>query len=162
MSVQTQIDRIAAAKASIAGAITDKGVSVPASAKIDELAGYVAQIEVGIKVRLLWENDSPGTFAAQTLALGLDAYDMYVIITAHTSDAAETVSHITPAGYGTSLQSIGSIVGSAYVGSSTTGLAVRNVTYSAGSLVFGDTMIVDQVNNDYVIPLYVYGITGVA
>lgn len=44
MSVQTQIDRLTAAKADIKAAITGKGVAVPDAAALDELGGYIAQI----------------------------------------------------------------------------------------------------------------------
>lgn len=47
MSVQSEINRIDGAKDDIRAAIIAKGVEVPASAKIDEMATYVAQIQTG-------------------------------------------------------------------------------------------------------------------
>lgn len=45
MSVQTQIDRLEAAKAALVSAITAKGVAVPAPVLLDDLAGYVEKIQ---------------------------------------------------------------------------------------------------------------------
>ncbi len=50
MSVQTQIDRLAAAKAAIVAAIIAKGVSVPSSALLDALDAYITAIETGADV----------------------------------------------------------------------------------------------------------------
>ena len=47
MSIKSEIDRIKEARASISLAIRNKGVSVPATAKIDSLASYVSAIETG-------------------------------------------------------------------------------------------------------------------
>lgn len=47
MSVQSQIDRIAAAKASIVAAIEGKGVTVPDGAKLDALAALIEAIQAG-------------------------------------------------------------------------------------------------------------------
>lgn len=46
MSVQGEITRLETAKAAIAGAITDKGVDVPADARLDDMAQLVAEIPV--------------------------------------------------------------------------------------------------------------------
>ncbi len=45
MSIQTQLDRLNNVKNSIKTAITDKGVDVPANAKLDKCAEYISQIE---------------------------------------------------------------------------------------------------------------------
>lgn len=45
MSVKSQIDRLSTAKTNIKSAISNKGVSVPSTAKLDELPDYVDQIE---------------------------------------------------------------------------------------------------------------------
>lgn len=50
MSVQTQIDRLTAAKSAIVAAIAAKGVSVPSSALLDALDAYIAAIETGADV----------------------------------------------------------------------------------------------------------------
>lgn len=47
MTIASEITRISNAKTSIKSAIGDKGVSVPASAKIDAYPSYIAQIETG-------------------------------------------------------------------------------------------------------------------
>ena len=47
MSLQSEINRIEDAKGDIRNAISEKGVSIPTSAKIDEYASYVSQIPVG-------------------------------------------------------------------------------------------------------------------
>lgn len=165
MSVQEQITRISAAKTDIAAAITAKGVSVPATAKLDALAGYVAQISIGASFALLWSNPTPtATFAPQTLALSLGDYDMYLLVARHSTAIEGTVSVMTPTGCSARLQSIGaSEVGSAVVDAAPVGYwtAMRTAAYSDGSLVFTDAVFSAVVNNDYIIPLYVYGIKGV-
>lgn len=47
MSISTQINRIKAAKTAIITAIKGKGVTVPSTATIDDLSGYVEQIQTG-------------------------------------------------------------------------------------------------------------------
>lgn len=47
MSVQAQIDRIAAAKSDIVASIAGKGITVPAGTKIDGLYAYVDAIQTG-------------------------------------------------------------------------------------------------------------------
>lgn len=44
MSIQTQIDRLQDAKSSLKAAISEKGVTVPDSASLDDYASYVSQI----------------------------------------------------------------------------------------------------------------------
>lgn len=48
MSLQSEITRIEDAKGDIRNAISEKGVSVPTSAKIDEYASYISQIQAGV------------------------------------------------------------------------------------------------------------------
>lgn len=45
MSIKTEITRITNAKTAIKDAITAKGVTVPSAASIDDMAGYIGQIE---------------------------------------------------------------------------------------------------------------------
>ena len=47
MSVQTQIDRISGAVSDALAALTEKGVTVPAGTKVDDLASLIAAIEAG-------------------------------------------------------------------------------------------------------------------
>lgn len=47
MSIKTEITRITNAKAAIKTAIAAKGVTVPSSASIDDMATYISQIEGG-------------------------------------------------------------------------------------------------------------------
>ena len=47
MSVQSEIDRIAGAKSDISTAITNKGVTVPSGAKLDEMAALIDSISGG-------------------------------------------------------------------------------------------------------------------
>lgn len=47
MSIQTEINRLKQAKASLIAQIEDKGVSVPADASLDDLAALVAAITGG-------------------------------------------------------------------------------------------------------------------
>lgn len=47
MSIQDEVSRLNAAKSGLAGAITAKGVTVPAEAKLDDYAALVEQIQAG-------------------------------------------------------------------------------------------------------------------
>lgn len=47
MSLQTELDRIEGAKADIAAAIIEKGVTVPATTKLDGMAALISSIEAG-------------------------------------------------------------------------------------------------------------------
>lgn len=47
MSVQTQIDRISGAVSAALAALTEKGVTVPAGTKVDDMATLIAAIEAG-------------------------------------------------------------------------------------------------------------------
>ena len=47
MSVQTQIDRISGAVSAALTALTEKGVTVPAGTKVDDLAALISGIEAG-------------------------------------------------------------------------------------------------------------------
>lgn len=47
MSVQSEVSRLNAAKSDLASAITAKGVTVPAEAKLDDYAALVEQIQAG-------------------------------------------------------------------------------------------------------------------
>lgn len=158
MSIQEQITRISNAKTDIAAAITAKGVSVPATAKLDTLAGYVAQIDTGP----LWTNPSPAaTFAAQTVALSLGDYDRYLVIAATSAEETDgAVSIMAATGSSTQLRGVVfSAAGTGEVGTAVVYMeALRPVEYSGGSLVFGDATSGGEVINDHIIPLYVYGI----
>ena len=67
MSVQTQIDRIEAAKEAIAAAIAEKGVTVPAGAKIDDMAPFIDGISSGT-------DTSDATATANDIIAGKTAY----------------------------------------------------------------------------------------
>lgn len=67
MSVQTQIDRITAAKMDIATAISNKGVVVPTDTKIDSLAPLINSIETG--------GGSGGGVAVETCTVTIDHMD---------------------------------------------------------------------------------------
>lgn len=45
MSIKTEITRITNAKTAIKNAIAEKGVTVSSTASIDDMAGYIGQIE---------------------------------------------------------------------------------------------------------------------
>lgn len=53
MSIQTQIDRIAAAKTAIKTAIENKGVAVPNTTKLDGFAPLIANITSGISLKIV-------------------------------------------------------------------------------------------------------------
>lgn len=48
MSIQSEINRLTAAKSDIATAITNKGVAVPSGTKIDGMAGLITDIQTGV------------------------------------------------------------------------------------------------------------------
>lgn len=158
MSVQSQLNRIKGAKADIINKITAKGVTVPETEKIDAMAGYIAQINTGP----LWTNPSPGAaFTAQTVPLSLGEYGRYLVIAATSAEKTDgAVSIMAATGSGTQLRcGLYSRVGSAVVGTAAAFMeALREVEYSGGSLVFGDATDGDRVLNNYLIPLYIYGI----
>lgn len=158
MSVQSQLNRIRGAKADIINEITAKGVAVPETEKIDALAGYIAQINTGP----LWTNPSPGeAFTAQTVALFPGEYGRYLVIAATSAEKTDgAVSIMAATGSGAQLRCVlYSRVGSAVAGAAVTFAEVlREVEYSGGSLVFGDATDGDRVINNYLIPLYVFGV----
>lgn len=49
MSIQHEIERLQNAKAKIIAALTEKGVTVPTGAMMDELAGLIENIDTGIE-----------------------------------------------------------------------------------------------------------------
>lgn len=53
MSIQSEITRLSGAKSDIADAIEGKGVTVPSTAKLDEYATLVSQIDMGTKMVVL-------------------------------------------------------------------------------------------------------------
>jgi len=67
MSIQTQIDRLASAKAAIGSAISGKGVTVPSEAKLDDMAALVATIPTGL-------DTSDATATANDIEQGKTAY----------------------------------------------------------------------------------------
>lgn len=164
MEVLDELNRIVGAKDSLIGAIEAKGVSVPDSAQIDELPGYIAQIDTGIKLVKLWTNPDPGSaFTAQTLALSLGSYDMYVVSAARSITDAVRVSSMVKVGESVSLQVAGETrVGEAVAGKSYVGfwMATRQVTYSGGSLIIADASISGSTENDFIVPVAIYGIKG--
>lgn len=51
MSIQTEVNRIKTAKADIVQAIRDKGVTVPTTAKVGDLATYISSIKTGADIK---------------------------------------------------------------------------------------------------------------
>ena len=81
MSVQSEIDRIEQAKADIKEAIVKKDVTVPANAKIDNMAVYINRIQVGGTCRSFTTGAVSQTQqnANYTIDTGLDSVGYFVI-----------------------------------------------------------------------------------
>lgn len=67
MSIKTEIDRIKQSKADIISALTNKGVTVPSDASIDDLSALVEAIEVGSDPVLQTKTATPKT-SSQTIS----------------------------------------------------------------------------------------------
>lgn len=106
------------------------------------------------RISLVWENSAKGdTFESQTLNLGLDEYDMYIVMARHSTTIPGIVSAIGKTGYSLRLMGIG--------GGSTFTESIRSVSYSSGSLTFGNAAFNGATNNNFLIPVFIYGIKGV-
>lgn len=68
MSIQSEINRLTTAKSDIATAIANKGVAVPSGTKIDEMAGLIAGIQVGV-------DTSKDTVTEDVLLFGYTAHN---------------------------------------------------------------------------------------
>lgn len=103
----------------------------------------------------LWKNSAKNSeFAGQTLSLGLSDYDMYIIVYRLSTSIPGTMSNICPTGFTTRM--FGN------PDSSNTSIhPIRSVTCSSGSLKFGDCVANGSTANDYLIPIFIYGIKGV-
>lgn len=108
-----------------------------------------------ITMDLVWENASKtSSFPAQTLALGLQNYDAYMVIARHSTGVGGSVCGINKTGYSIRLTSVGSDP-AGYDEN------IRTATYSGGSLDIGDARHNGAVSNGVVIPIFIYGIKGV-
>lgn len=79
---------------------------------------------------------------------------MYVIIYRLSTSTPGTMSNICPIGYTTRM--IGN-----NTSDSTSNHPIRSVSYSSGSLKFGDCSAGGLTANNYLIPIFIYGIKGV-
>ena len=114
-----------------------------------------AMYDPGAKFELLWENDTPGSaFAAQTIAVDLSGYAEVMVIpifSKSTQNPSPVV--IAPVIDGTVLTLL--------VGSGTynnVGSRTATIDLSTPGLVFAGGRYGGSNNNDYVIPMYIYGI----
>lgn len=87
MSVQTQIDRLASAKAAIKAAIEGKGVTVPDGTLLDGMAALIESIEAGGgggSGEVTYGTITPADMQADTLEIehGLGVKPMFVLICA--------------------------------------------------------------------------------
>lgn len=116
-----------------------------------------AYLETKVSMDLLWTNaNTKSTFASQTLELGLNDYDMYIVTALHSTSAANAVSGI---------QTVGSHIrlNSATASTSSSTIFSRLIDYVAsnGSLKFYDCRSNGSVDNSNIIPQRIYGIKGV-
>ena len=119
MSVQGEITRLETAKAAIAEAITDKGVDVPADARLDDMAQLVAEIPVP---DISGKADKAVPSAANNVAL-LDA----------SGNLADSGKALTPAAIGAVPLAGGTMTGALIAASDTapTTAKVRNSSLNA-------------------------------
>ena len=114
----------------------------------------------GIVVELLWENASPtSTFAAQTVTVSeLVNYDMYeIVFVCRVSDYLQQKTVRAKVGCPCILD---------FVWGSDRRMIHRSVSYSNGSLSFatssnGSVTQSNTTNNNYCVPVEIYGIKGV-
>ncbi len=104
------------------------------------------------KLAALWENTSKTSpFAGQTVSIPtLGNYEIYIVIARYSTTVPGTTSIISKTGYSGRIQGIGAL--------GTENESIRTVTTAGNSVTFGDTTISGIVNNDFLIPIFIYGI----
>lgn len=110
-------------------------------------------VQTGVQMELLWENASPSSdFAAQTVALDLDGFDMVKVVAYHQKTAHRVCSEVSAvAGESGVLRTFPS-------GTNT----YRYFEVSLSGVNFEDTRQTStSANNEYIIPARIYGIKGV-
>lgn len=108
------------------------------------------------KMVLLWTNASPtSTFASQSISSNFSDYNLYVVIARHSTSVAGAVTVINKVGSPSRLTSCGS-------SSSGYSEAIRTVNSSTAALSFNNAARNGATANDFLIPIYIYGIKGVS
>lgn len=107
------------------------------------------------KFVLLWTNASPtSTFASQSISSNFSDYNMYLVIARHSTSIAGAVVAINKVGASSRLTSVGA-ESSAY------SETIRTVTSTSSALTFNNANRNGSTANDFLIPIYIYGIKGV-
>lgn len=102
---------------------------------------------------LLWENSSKtSSFRSQTLELGLDGYDLYLVIARYSTTIGGTTTAFVKTGFSARLMGVGA--------SSTPTESIRSITYGDGALSVGDATKNGATDNTMLIPILIYGIKG--
>lgn len=114
--------------------------------------------ELTNKVELVWKNASPASeFAAQTLELGLNDYDMYIVIVRQSPTISNAVSGIQAVGSHMRLNNVTASTSSYTI----SGRLIDYVGESNGSLKFYSCTVNGSIDNSNLIPQRIYGIKGV-
>lgn len=106
------------------------------------------------KMVLLWSNASPtSTFASQSISSNFVDYNMYIVIARHSTSIAGAVTVINKVGSSSRLITVGA--------SSSYSETIRTVSSTQTGLTFGNANKNGSTANDFLIPIYIYGIKGV-
>ncbi len=108
-----------------------------------------------LSMKLLWTNPDPtSSFAAQTLQIDLSNYSAVEVIYRHFGDVGET-------GYGAMLCIKGLTSGILVISYSNNRNGVRMASPTDAGVTFSTCLYNNAVNNNYGVPLYIFGIKGI-
>lgn len=106
------------------------------------------------KMVLLWSNASPtSTFASQSISSNFVDYNMYIVIARHSTSIAGAVTVINKVGSSSRLTTV--------CATSSYSETIRTVSSTQTQLTFGNANKNGSTANDFLIPIFIYGIKGV-
>lgn len=143
------------------GALAEQGIAADSERLGGHLPEEFAKVgeSGGIAMDLLWENASPTSqFAAQTISLDGDGYQMYMIVSGASSDGAYDKVIFLRVGKGTRVEYAGTSGGQYRVGQRT--LASSSKTHiEYGGMLF-NAGGAESLRNDLLVPIQIYGVKG--